>query len=85
MIHQNRDIGWAFAQRWHLDPNHVNSIEKIGTKPTLYHFSFEIAVSGTDQPNVNRAFIQSAEPHSKILQGIQELGLKSQIELPYLI
>ena len=79
VVHQQRDVFPALAQRRHADRNDVQPVIKILAKNVFGNRLVEVAVGGGDHAHIDRDFTGAAHrPHGAFLQHTQQLDLHSQ-------
>src|SRR5579875_1572759 len=82
VIHQQRHIAGASAQRRHPDVEHVDSIEKVGAEAAFSHFCFKIAICPANEADIDRALVYASETHDpEVLQDAEQFGLERDVEL----
>src|SRR6185369_9088224 len=86
VIGEEQDIVTPLAQRWQMDAEDRQSVEKVFAEPSFRHRAFEIAIGGRDETNVGlqrRRAADSLVP--ALLEHAQELRLRRRGELAYLV
>src|SRR5579863_865765 len=77
MIHQERNIALAFAQRRQFDLHDVQSEEKVLAKPSFADRRFQVAIRGRDDSRRNRNTVGRADrPYFLFLNRAQQFGLQ---------
>src|SRR5437899_3562490 len=81
-LHQLGDVFPMFAQQWHMNVEHVQTIVKIVAKFTVSDRFFGHFVRGGKHSNVDRGLdLASQTPKRTVLEDAQQLGLSSDRHL----
>ena len=81
MVHQQRNIAFALAQRRKENRDNIDAEIEILAEASLAHAVFQVIVCRRDQAKINFSGAAAAEPlHGAFLQDAQQLALQGRIE-----
>src|ERR1022692_1857784 len=75
VVHQQRNIFPALAQRWHADGNDVQPVVKIFAKHVFGNGFVEIAVGGGDYAHIDRDFADFVEEDGAAVGDFEQTAL----------
>jgi hypothetical protein len=77
VLGEERDVGGAFAERRHVDVEHVEPPVEVLAEAAVGDSLLEVAVGGGDEADVEAARLGGAEAaHLAFLEGAEQLGLE---------
>ena len=77
MLHEQRHIVFAIAQRRELDVNHMQAVVQIFAEASFFHQLAQIHVGGGDDAHIHFDHVHPAEAHElAFLHHAQQLGLR---------
>ena len=78
---EQRNVFAPLAQRWDLEMNDVEAVEKIVPERSLSHHGCQVAVGGGDEPDVDRHLAGPADScETPLLQCPQQDALEGERE-----
>ena len=82
MRDQDRDIRCTSGQGWHIDREHIQTVEEIGTEGAGLHRRMKITIRGRHDPYIHMCRATAPDPlELPFLQHAQELHLGVQRQL----
>ena len=86
VVHQQRNVFAAFAQRRQLDTKHVEPIEKIWAEVTVFDQRLQVFVRRGDTAEIHIDLLVAADAHDlALLQNAQQVGLRLQADVADLV
>ena len=77
VLHQQRDVVAALAQRRQVDADDVQPIVEVLAEPALFHLLLQVDVGRGDDAHVDLDRLHAAEAHElALLHDAQQLGLR---------
>ncbi|MNG15937.1 hypothetical protein D3C84_997990 [compost metagenome] len=80
---QQQDVFTPGIQPGDLDGDDAQAKEQVTAKLALLHHLLQVAVGGTDDAQIDLAFLHRANPaNGPVFQQLQQLGLQDQVHFP---
>ena len=85
-LREQPDIVTPHAQRWHVDPHHIDSVIEVSAKAALLHHAGDVAGCGSHHTHVDCVVLPGAHPsYPALLQHPQQLGLERKRQFPHFV
>ena len=86
ITHQQRDILVSLAKRWHADGKNIQAVEQITTELALGHALAQVAIGGSNQPDVDPYGSRAAQAlEFLVLQDPQKFRLQFQRDVSHFV
>src|SRR5262249_47016436 len=86
MLNERKDIRMAFAQRWHMQRNNIETEEKILAKALLRDFLLEVYIGKRQDSGIDFNVLDAAEPLKlSVFEHAQQLRLRRETQRGNLI
>src|ERR1043165_3927329 len=86
VVNQNRNVFATFAQRRHVDREHVDAVIKVVAETTVSHHRAQVTIRRRNHTHVNAKLVRATDATNlSFLERAQELRLNANVQFRELV